>query len=385
MTGIGIILSLILSSATIALAQDVVPPSLTNTKPAYTAEATKNLAEALRENYSLQELEHLLATGANPNGFEHGNGSSMLTLTAKKAGTDMHKRMALLLAYGANPNLADGYKSLPACAIVEGFQSSPMNSPELEKSAAAALFVLAAKQGDVGWFCDNINNNALHIAARKGAVVLVKQLLELNVDPTQKNSSGYTPLMEAANATTLHSEAEIVAQLLRSDGMETVDWANAYGETALYIAVNKETPEIAVVTALLKASNLNAKGKRAPLIAAAARENVEVVKLLLDKKADPNILADNTTPLLEAVYAKQDSRALAVTKMLLAAGAQVNLANSNGVTPLMAAVSGRHPQMEVVRELLSAKADKARRDSFGETAADKARFYGHLELAELLQ
>ena len=125
--------------------------------------------------------------------------------------------------------------------------------------------------------------------------------------------------------------------------------------------------------------------QHSPLIAAAARENVEVVKLLLDKKADPNILADNTTPLLEAVYAKQDSRALAVTKMLLAAGAQVNLANSNGVTPLMAAVSGRHPQMEVVRELLSAKADKARRDSFGETAADKARFYGHLELAELLQ
>ncbi len=93
-----------------------------------------------------------------------------------------------------------------------------------------------------------------------------------------------------------------------------------------------------------------------PLCMAGFFAHLELVKLLLDCGADPNIKKQDggVTPLIESVScvaSKYDD----VTKELLKRHADVNLPNTAGVTPLM--LASRFGRIEAVRELLKSGAD----------------------------
>ncbi|KAL8272555.1 hypothetical protein Esti_003554 [Eimeria stiedai] len=99
------------------------------------------------------------------------------------------------------------------------------------------------------------------------------------------------------------------------------------------------------------AGNVEDKGGKTPLFAAASLGNVAAVKLLLDKGAHVNAEAEGgNTPLHEAVYAgKTDA-----VKLLLTHGATVNKVSSLGTPVQIAAVT---LQVEILKLLLEAGAD----------------------------
>ncbi len=108
----------------------------------------------------------------------------------------------------------------------------------------------------------------------------------------------------------------------------------------------------------------------------------KIVPLLLGAGADANIanhLGD--TPLHAAVRFSYGSPI--IVRMLLNAGANVNAQNDMGTTPLMNAVYDDSPA--IVHLLLDAGADRTITNRYGETAADIARQNGKQKILELLE
>lgn len=91
---------------------------------------------------------------------------------------------------------------------------------------------------------------------------------------------------------------------------------------------------------------------QAPLADAARRQDKQAILSLLAKKADVNaIQPDGATALHWAVYAEDAE----TTALLIRAGANVNIRNNYGVSPL--AVAARHGSANIVEQLMKAGAD----------------------------
>lgn len=126
-----------------------------------------------------------------------------------------------------------------------------------------------------------------------------------------------------------------------------------------------------------------------PLHLAARQGHATVVDLLLRYGANANALAGNSlasTPLLGAITGKpgevdaEQQREIVV--LLLAHGADVNLPNTAGSTPLhKAAIAGAS---DIVQLLLACGANVAARNSGRQTPLDHAQYRGHQEVAALL-
>jgi ankyrin repeat protein len=149
-----------------------------------------------------------------------------------------------------------------------------------------------------------------------------------------------------------------------------------------WLSIASEVGHLELIKNLIDAKadpNSAAEDGVVPLNVAAQNGNLEVVKALIAAKADPNLAAeDGVTPLYKAA---QDGY-LEVVKAFITAKADPNLAADDGVTPLyMAAQEG---YLEVVKALIAAKADPNRVDEDGETPLDKAMQKGHLEVVKII-
>ncbi|MEN9704825.1 MAG: hypothetical protein RLZZ393_704 [Pseudomonadota bacterium] len=177
----------------------------------------------------------------------------------------------------------------------------------------------------------------LLFAAREGHLETARALLDAGADINLADPDGVTPLILALQ--NIHWD---MARFLVERGADVNQW-DWYGITPLYMAVDMNTLPI---------------GKRVELPAMDRSTGFDVVQLLLARGANANaqlklrprhrqvpydrytdpMIVWGTTPLLRAAKAGD----LPVMKALLAHGALVNLANSQGVTPLMAAVGDGH-------------------------------------------
>ena len=107
----------------------------------------------------------------------------------------------------------------------------------------------------------------------------------------------------------------------------------------------------------------------------------DVARYLLLKGADPNIPSQNgynVYPINSSVAANNAD----ITKILLEAGADVNVAQSSGVTPLHSAA--HHGNIELLILLLEAGADTTTKTEGGRTAAAIASANGHHDIAKIL-
>ncbi|WP_048502689.1 ankyrin repeat domain-containing protein [Chryseobacterium sp. BLS98] len=116
-----------------------------------------------------------------------------------------------------------------------------------------------------------------------------------------------------------------------------------------------------------------------PLILACYRGNDQVADFLMDKVKDINYGSAQGSALTAAVF--KGNKVL--TQKLLASGADPNLADANGTTPLIYAVQLQ--DKDLVESLLKSKANKELADKKGKTAFEYAIFSKNHEIINLLK
>ncbi len=148
----------------------------------------------------------------------------------------------------------------------------------------------------------------------------------------------------------------------------------------LYAVQNGDT---AAIQALLdKGADINGRNSNgnAALVLAALMNRLEVVKYLLNRGPNVNgIGQDGFTPLIAAA---QDDRRLPMTKVLLDAGANLNVQDNYGETALERAAN--NGQTETVRLLLERGAQIDIKNKWGGTALTRAIGAGHVDVVRLL-
>ena len=168
-------------------------------------------------------------------------------------------------------------------------------------------------------------------AAERGSVDEVTRLIKLGTDLETTNSRGVTPLIAAA----YRNNVEIAKVLI--DAGADVNAQDDTQQSAYLISTSDGYLELLRLTLAAGADvhsldSYNGTG----LIRAADRGHVEIIKELL--KTDINIDHVNRlnwTALLEAIILGDGGqRHTEVVRLLVDAGANVNLADGNGVTPL---------------------------------------------------
>jgi ankyrin repeat protein len=200
----------------------------------------------------------------------------------------------------------------------------------------------------------------LHLAAERRVLKCLRVLLDAGADVSKRDSSGRTALFHA-------SSAEVV-KMLAGAGIE-LNAADSHGDDALDAALDglsetcRRTHEVclSLVGSGLPLIRKHPVRKNSRLYRAAFAENLDAVRFLLD--AGHPIDADEGTTALHAICWNGDYRnecdevTLAIVKLLLEAGIDPNARGAGGNTPLHEAMSGDGSNLVAAEELLAAGAD----------------------------
>ena len=124
--------------------------------------------------------------------------------------------------------------------------------------------------------------------------------------------------------------------------------------------------------------NLNYKG-RIPLVVACRRENIDMLKLLIDKGADPNMSDDIGTT---ALNISSSHGYIKSVKYLLEVGANPNISDDCGYSPLIN--SSLNYNDDIIEILINAGADINSINNRHETALMTAIIYNRLEIVKKL-
>lgn len=150
----------------------------------------------------------------------------------------------------------------------------------------------------------------LHNAAKTGNLKLVESLIENGADINLIDSAGNTPLHKAIQGYSIGIEdcIEIVKRLVAEEKIK-LELINAKGET--------------------------------PLLSASFKGAAEIVKILLENKANANVTSNQdyitfpVTPLVWACYLGY----VEIAKLLIEHGANINIISMAGKTPIVLACS----------------------------------------------
>jgi len=118
-----------------------------------------------------------------------------------------------------------------------------------------------------------------------------------------------------------------------------------------------------------------------PLSLAAYFGNEDVIRTLLLAGADPNVPSKNGFSVYP-IHSAVASNFTMIAKMLLEAGADINVIQKSGATPLHSAAHNGNIELLIV--LLEAGAIVDAKMEDGKTAADKAYEKGFVEIAKIL-
>lgn len=232
----------------------------------------------------------------------------------------------------------------------------------------------------------------LYLSALLGNIEICRLLLKEGSDTEACNDGGLNPLMAAIQA----GHEDIVSLLIKSgaevdpDVHSVIDYPPFNRiSTPLYIATQKE--DVAVIKQLLNAKadvNAQAGNGWTPLKAASYTGNEELVKLFLKSGADVNIAdVTNYTPLMNAAGRNHES----IVKLLLKAGADPNVQGGEcpddeewaaGRTALME--SAHRGNIEMTRDLLKHGADPNIINGNGFTALHSAVLSGNPNIVDLI-
>ncbi|MEJ1964870.1 MAG: ankyrin repeat domain-containing protein [Gammaproteobacteria bacterium] len=372
-------------------------------------------------------VDSLLAAGANPNARNDYN-STPLVEAAVVGNAAVIKKLLKAHADPESAN-ADGQSALMVVA-----RSNHIEAATLLLKAGANVNAREAWRGQTAlmWAAAQSQPEMVRLLVKHGATVNERSLLtnverQVTAEPRmqQRPPGGLTPLLFAARAGCLGCAQELVrggadinmpdpegiaplimaglnlsfdvAAFLVKEGADLNVW-DTWGRSPLYAVVDMNT----VPT-----------GGRADRPSPDATSGTELVKMMLERGANPNlqikivpplrslrddrgpdgVLQVGTTPLARAAKGGD----VEVVRLLLAHGASFALPTVSGVTPMMMAAgtgySGRDSRgryqteeqaMEIIKLLLDAGADINQRATDGGTALHGAAGRGRNEVVNFL-
>jgi ankyrin repeat protein len=334
-------------------------------------------------NGDVAEVKRLLRAGANVT-LANNYGATPMTLAAEVGNADM---IGLLLEAGANadsPN-PDGQTALLAVARTGNVKAAELL---LSRGATVDAKEKWGGQTPLMWASARRHPAMMQLLISKGADVNARSIdrdyqrhIQAEGRPKSLDSGGLTPLLYAARENCL----ACVDVLLKNKA--DIDLADPDAVSPLLVAVMNANWDLAKQliaagadvnqwdiygeTPLLTAIDLRNRidGGRASIDSMNTTKGIEIVKLLLERGANPNmqlffkpanargvVYTRGVTPLIRAaVNADAD-----VMKLLLEHGADATLATADRQSPIHAVLAGRAPEpqaLELIRILQKAGAD----------------------------
>lgn len=349
-------------------------------------------------NANARILKRLLDAGADPNSPDPQGTTALMISARTDGGTEA---MKLLLERGANVNARD---SVQTSALMWAVRANHPEAVDLlihhdaEVNARTRKGDVPARRGPdsgggshglgivrSGWPERGYQEptpgemTALHYAARDGRMEIARVLIAANAQVNQPEANGISPLVMAIANNHLD-----VARLLLEHGADVnaTDW---WGRTPLWTAVDLRDLEVnktddngvdraaalQLIRALLdRGASVNARTKevpplrrflmpisdlswvdvtgQTPFLRASLSADITVMRLLLEKGADPNIATfAGTTPMMAAAGVNwvggqtysEGKQFLEAVEICLEKGADVNAVNSMGITAVMGAAN----------------------------------------------
>jgi uncharacterized protein len=298
-------------------------------------------------------------------------------------------------AYAADSPVADAAQHRDLAVLRSILNRTTVNAAQPDGTTAlhwaahwsdAEMVKLLLREGANAKVANRFGATPLSEAAQAGSAAIVEALLNAGADPkTLVTDDGETVLMVAARAGHLE-----VVKLLVARGADVNAHENYRGQTALMWAAAEKHPDVVKylldhsadgkirsfdrdnkMPKLSAASSITpmARGGLTALHFAAREGDVESARWLLDAGVDPDQRDGDETP---AITVGIMNKQYTLAKFLLDRGANPNIADVRGRTPLYAAVDARNedysalptrkgvdplPSIDLIRALLDKGAD----------------------------
>jgi len=322
-----------------------------------------------------QSVKALLARGAHVNTKEQWLGETALMWAAAQNHGDV---IPLLIQHGAEVN----GRSKPLEFPKINFNGSTMVSTPLPRGNLTAL-MMAARQGALAGvkalseggadlnLADPDGTTALVMSIVNGHFEVARLLLEKGADPNVADTSGMAALYAAVD---MHTSGPFINRPSRkpTGEIDSVDLVKMILDHGANPNARLKTPTL---QRYHNAGDAQLTDGATPLMRAAKSTDVAMMRLLLDKGADPGIATRNlTTAMMFAAglgggRGRTDEAAIEALSLCLKHGADVNAFNNAGQTALHIAVERSN---RLVEFLASQGAELDLKDKDGRTPLDVA-------------